>query len=39
MYIFIMRHGEAANIEGKDSLRPLTKLGGLFKLKEWGGGG
>jgi phosphohistidine phosphatase len=29
MYIFIMRHGEAANIEGKDSLRPLTKLGAI----------
>lgn len=27
MYIFIMRHGEATNIEGKDSLRPLTKQG------------
>lgn len=24
-----MRHGEAANIEGKDSLRPLTELGAI----------
>ena len=27
MQIFIMRHGEAANIVGEDSLRPLTKKG------------
>ncbi len=27
MQIFIMRHGEAANIAGEDSLRPLTKQG------------
>lgn len=27
MYIYIMRHGEAANIEGEDSQRPLTKRG------------
>jgi phosphohistidine phosphatase len=27
MYIYIMRHGEAANIEGEDSQRPLTKKG------------
>jgi len=29
MQIFIMRHGEAANIEGEDSLRPLTEQGML----------
>lgn len=29
MQIFIMRHGEAANIAGEDSLRPLTKKGQL----------
>ncbi|MDX2370097.1 MAG: phosphohistidine phosphatase SixA [Colwellia sp.] len=27
MQIFIMRHGEAANLAGDDSLRPLTKQG------------
>jgi phosphohistidine phosphatase len=27
MHIFIMRHGEAANIQIEDSLRPLTKYG------------
>lgn len=27
MQIFIMRHGEAANIAGDDSLRPLTEQG------------
>ena len=27
MHIFIMRHGEAANIEAEDSLRPLTEQG------------
>lgn len=29
MYIFIMRHGEAANVEGQDALRPLTEHGKL----------
>ena len=29
MQIFIMRHGEAANIAGDDSLRPLTERGVL----------
>lgn len=29
MQIFIMRHGEAANIAGDDSLRPLTEKGEL----------
>jgi phosphohistidine phosphatase len=29
MQIFIMRHGEAANTAGDDSLRPLTEQGGL----------
>ena len=29
MQIYIMRHGEAANISGEDSLRPLTKQGML----------
>lgn len=29
MQIFIMRHGEAANIAGNDSLRPLTERGVL----------
>jgi phosphohistidine phosphatase len=29
MYIFIMRHGEAENIVGEDSLRPLAKKGYL----------
>ncbi len=29
MQILIMRHGEAANIAGEDSLRPLTKQGNL----------
>ena len=27
MQIFIMRHGEAANIVGDDSMRPLTEQG------------
>ena len=29
MKIFIMRHGDAANIAGDDSLRPLTEQGDL----------
>jgi phosphohistidine phosphatase len=29
MQIFIMRHGEAANLSGDDSLRPLTEQGAL----------
>ena len=29
MQIYIMRHGDAANIAGKDSLRPLTQQGVL----------
>jgi len=33
MQIFIMRHGEAANIAGEDSLRPLTKQGLLESEK------
>jgi phosphohistidine phosphatase len=35
MQIFIMRHGEAANIAGDDSLRPLTEQG-LFEAKIMG---
>jgi len=37
MRIFIMRHGEAANIAGEDSLRPLTKQGVLEteKMGRW----
>ncbi|PCH97536.1 MAG: phosphohistidine phosphatase SixA [Gammaproteobacteria bacterium] len=35
MQIFIMRHGEAANVAGKDSLRPLTKQG-LFEAEKMG---
>lgn len=37
MQIFIMRHGEAANIAGKDSSRPLTKQGLLEteKMGRW----
>lgn len=37
MKIFIMRHGEAANIAAEDSLRPLTKQGMLEtkKMGQW----
>jgi len=35
MQIFIMRHGEAANIAGEDSLRPLTKQG-LLEAEKMG---
>lgn len=35
MYIFIMRHGEAANIEGQDSLRPLTE-NGIIEAEKMG---
>ena len=35
MQILIMRHGEAANVAGKDSLRPLTKQG-LFEAEKMG---
>lgn len=35
MYIFIMRHGEAANIEGKDALRPLTE-NGIIEAEKMG---
>ena len=37
MKIFIMRHGEAANISGEDSQRPLTKQGMLEteKMALW----
>jgi len=35
MQIFIMRHGDAANITGEDSLRPLTEQG-LFEAKIMG---
>lgn len=37
MQIFIMRHGEAANIAGDDSLRPLTEKGELEakRMGQW----
>ncbi len=35
MKIYIMRHGDAANIAGKDSLRPLTQQG-LFETERMG---
>ena len=37
MKIFIMRHGEAANAAGEDSLRPLTKHGAYEaqKMGHW----
>lgn len=35
MYIFIMRHGEAENIAGEDSLRPLTP-NGLLETESMG---
>jgi len=35
MQIYIMRHGDAANIAGKDSLRPLTQQG-LFEAERMG---
>lgn len=37
MHIYIMRHGDAANIAGEDSLRPLTKQGMLEtkKMGQW----
>lgn len=37
MYIFIMRHGEAANIDVEDSRRPLTKKGVIEaqKMGRW----
>jgi phosphohistidine phosphatase len=37
MHIFIMRHGEAENINVEDSLRPLTKHGAIEaeKMGHW----
>jgi phosphohistidine phosphatase len=37
MHIFIMRHGEAANTDTEDSVRPLTKVGIIetTKMGEW----
>jgi phosphohistidine phosphatase len=35
MYIFVMRHGEAAHITGDDSLRPLTN-NGLIETEKMG---
>jgi len=37
MHIFIMRHGEAANTDTEDSVRPLTKVGIIetTKMGAW----